>query len=542
MRGRAITASAPDRGPAEARLGRPGDAREREAGRLAAQALEGRGGSAGTRRPLAARPGWLAGRNSVIAPEPERRARGLAPLEGGGEPLPARWREEFEPAFGHEFGELRVHAGPGAVAATRALGARAYASGTHLVFGPGEWPVSSWTGRALLAHELAHVVAEARAGGGADLLLQPTDFGSIPEAERRTLHVRTIPIKVPPERVRDFFTIMPSGRPSATESVGAVNRFGAGIPAALEVGLGSVGAWLAGGSNALVLNSTIEVDLDLSAHGGALSTYRFTYFEHHPRGAAAQSVMLVELVGAAAAAPAPVTVPAGTFTVGGQNFTAGTGWSEERFALLRQALGLLPPAALTEAAGLTFHQRGTGTGGEAGRYLSASDAIEIHGNAFPADTSLRVGGLLPPVRAILHEVGHALDLRVLNRAWQAFDAAGQTPAARRTLLAARSLSGSRYAAPATPGGNYTETQAMDDASPAFRAAVRRDGVRRDTSGRATPEGSTAELSGGPTTYADTDYQELFAEAYALYVTEPETLRRIRPATFAFFAARYPRTP
>jgi hypothetical protein len=131
---------------------------------------------------------------------------------------------------------------------------------------------------------------------------------------------------------------------------------------------------------------------------------------------------------------------------------------------------------------------------------------------------------------------------VLNRAWQAFDAAGQTPAARRTLLAARSLSGSRWAAPTTPGGDYTETQAMDDASPAFRAAVQRDGVRRDTSGRTTPEGSTAALSGGPTTYADTDYQELFAEAYALYVTEPETLRRIRPATFAYFAARYPRTP
>ena len=36
------------------------------------------------------------------------------------------------------------------------------------------------------------------------------------------------------------------------------------------------------------------------------------------------------------------------------------------------------------------------------------------------------------------------------------------------------------------------------------------------------------------------WEEAFAEAYALYVTEPETLRRLRPAVHAFFVKRFPR--
>jgi hypothetical protein len=53
-------------------------------------------------------------------------------------------------------------------------------------------------------------------------------------------------------------------------------------------------------------------------------------------------------------------------------------------------------------------------------------------------------------------------------------------------------------------------------------------------------GSTAALSGGVTEYSDTDYQELFAEAYSLFVSNPTVLQNLRPGTFAWFQARYPR--
>ena len=44
----------------------------------------------------------------------------------------------------------------------------------------------------------------------------------------------------------------------------------------------------------------------------------------------------------------------------------------------------------------------------------------------------------------------------------------------------------------------------------------------------------------PTDYAGTNWEEAFAESYALYATEPDTLRRLRPAVHAYFVKRYPR--
>ena len=138
-----------------------------------------------------------------------------------------------------------------------------------------------------------------------------------------------------------------------------------------------------------------------------------------------------------------------------------------------------------------------------------------------------------------HEIGHALDLRVLERAWTAFDSAGQSKSARATLLATRSPSGARYVHDAG-SGDFNVEQALDDSDGAFRKAAGKDKVARDTSGRTTVEGSTANLSGGVTSYSDTDYEELFAESFALYSSAPETLRQLRPNIYNYFSSKYPR--
>lgn len=55
---------------------------------------------------------------------------------------------------------MRVHTGAQADESARALGARAYAVGQHIVFAAGEFaPDTAW-GRTLLAHELAHVAQQ----------------------------------------------------------------------------------------------------------------------------------------------------------------------------------------------------------------------------------------------------------------------------------------------------------------------------------------------------------------------------------------------
>src|SRR6185503_11240441 len=62
---------------------------------------------------------------------------------------------------GFDFASVRIHSDDAAAASARALRARAYAVGTHIVFGKDQYRPERPAGRHLLAHELAHV---ARAG------------------------------------------------------------------------------------------------------------------------------------------------------------------------------------------------------------------------------------------------------------------------------------------------------------------------------------------------------------------------------------------
>ncbi len=79
-----------------------------------------------------------------------------------GRPLDAGVRHGFEAAFGWSFADVRVHADDQAARAASAGNARAYTSGTHLVFAPGQLDPGSASGDRLLAHELAHVVQQRR--------------------------------------------------------------------------------------------------------------------------------------------------------------------------------------------------------------------------------------------------------------------------------------------------------------------------------------------------------------------------------------------
>lgn len=76
---------------------------------------------------------------------------------GSGKPLPASERQFFEPRFGRDLGEVRVHDDADAARLNRGLGARAFTVGRDVFLGAGEYRPGSQDGRRLLAHELAHV-------------------------------------------------------------------------------------------------------------------------------------------------------------------------------------------------------------------------------------------------------------------------------------------------------------------------------------------------------------------------------------------------
>lgn len=82
-------------------------------------------------------------------------------LHSPGRPLDRPARSLMESRFGHDFSHVRVHQGPEASDSARALDARAYTVGEHIVFAAGEYAPGSPAGRHLLAHELAHTLQQS---------------------------------------------------------------------------------------------------------------------------------------------------------------------------------------------------------------------------------------------------------------------------------------------------------------------------------------------------------------------------------------------
>jgi outer membrane protein OmpA-like peptidoglycan-associated protein len=83
----------------------------------------------------------------------------------GGRPLSAAESGYFEPRFGLDLTQVRIHEGPRADDAADALGARAFTWGSDVVLRSGEYRGAESSGRRLLAHELAHAVQQGSARG-----------------------------------------------------------------------------------------------------------------------------------------------------------------------------------------------------------------------------------------------------------------------------------------------------------------------------------------------------------------------------------------
>ena len=83
-------------------------------------------------------------------------------LRSPGQPLDAATRAYFEPRFGRDFSEVRVHSGSAAAQSARDINANAYTVRENIVFGAGQFAPNQSFGRTLLAHELAHVVQQGR--------------------------------------------------------------------------------------------------------------------------------------------------------------------------------------------------------------------------------------------------------------------------------------------------------------------------------------------------------------------------------------------
>ena len=96
----------------------------------------------------------------------------LPSLRGGGEPLASPVRAFFEPRFGLDFSQVRVHTGGSAAQSARSLNALAYTVGSEIVFADGRFAPQTDSGRRLIAHELVHTVQQGGGGASRPLALQ----------------------------------------------------------------------------------------------------------------------------------------------------------------------------------------------------------------------------------------------------------------------------------------------------------------------------------------------------------------------------------
>ncbi len=81
----------------------------------------------------------------------------LNAVKGKDQPLSESSRAFFEPRFGQDFSNVRVHTGGKANHLARRINAKAFTQGNDIVFNTGQYQPQSSEGKRLIAHELTHV-------------------------------------------------------------------------------------------------------------------------------------------------------------------------------------------------------------------------------------------------------------------------------------------------------------------------------------------------------------------------------------------------
>ncbi len=93
-------------------------------------------------------------------------------LNSSGQSLPNEVRSFYEPRFGYDFSNVKVHTGSVAAKSAQSINALAYTSGNNIVFNSGQYSADTDSGKRLLAHELTHVVQQGTIQGASDSVMR----------------------------------------------------------------------------------------------------------------------------------------------------------------------------------------------------------------------------------------------------------------------------------------------------------------------------------------------------------------------------------
>jgi hypothetical protein len=230
-------------------------------------------------------------------------------------------------------------------------------------------------------------------------------------------------------------------------------------------------------TKAVKTGTTSILNFDLARFGGRDGRYRFTSVAGNKSN---QVEILIEYLGAA---PAPLNSwdalgPKGQKKLAERfarfGFTWGdgdVGWSYDKQAQVMQALALIPDAVLNEVSGISW-ERGRASAGPDGEGGEYTGGRERKVVLYTSAFADDYG----LIELVAHELGHGL---------------GYRPQERRP----------------------SDKTHQDE--PEFRKAA-------------------GPLAKAPTEYGRKAWKEDFAEAFALFIEEPDTLKLLRPDMFAYF--------
>lgn len=545
---------------------------EREAAHVAERFATGEPGRSGQL------PVWSFRDIPLHSPESADRQPEMAvELRNDGELLDRDIADRLAPLLGSAVTEVRVHRDASAADTASRAGAAAVTVGRDVAFAAGRYDPHSRAGQRLITHELAHVAQQARHPGrpvaqrqGGGQVAAPTTLAGLPEAQRKRLQViSTLPLEaVSSGQLKGAFQAATIG-----SSAGEVVADGS-VPKGVARGLINLaGDWSTGKKPDLKPNQTVTVELDLTPYGGAKGLYRFTYTQPAAgkKGPPAKSRILIEGLGTATAPkgaqkpvvkegskapPDPVAdkLKAASISI--------SGYSKSERRALREAIGQVPASHLALLKGLTFRrgsvwvdENGKARSDVGGHYERESNTITMFDAAFKkTQVVFDEKGVATSFAAkqIVHEIGHAVDVAPLRAAEAAVDAARRDlnakaspkfsskaeadaykaaqkkyAKAQKDLDHARARSGTRVVtttkknAEGVPVSSSRDVIGKSPKGVKFRAAVRADG--KDVS-----------------KYGEEDWQESFAEAYSLYLTQPGLLKTIRPATYKYLDQTLPK--
>lgn len=267
-------------------------------------------------------------------------------------------------------------------------------------------------------------------------------------------------------------------------------------------------------------NKIVSVHLALKKHGLADGTYRFAWTSDTKKQTLYISGPTTE-----AKALSTVKDARGKLSAAGSTFKY-SGWGKDEKKALLRAIALTPPKVLKRIDGATFKLKSgaSSTIGEDGEYNEDTHTITVFTSAFKADNRRRAGNDTHAVWTIVHEMGHAADLTALRQAWATNN--------KRKRLKPRAESGSQWSVKAKVW--TIKDRPLNDkkkkADTAFIKAAIADGID-------IAKGATT-LKQGLTEYSNTNWLELYAETYALFVTDPNTLELLRPKIYTYFKKKF----